>query len=179
MSEETAQQAPLASSLSPAAGSTHARRRVGRGIGSGLGKTCGRGHKGQNSRAGGGVPFGFEGGQMPIHRRIPKRGFRSRGARTWLRLPTSALDRLGEDVTEVTVESLRGAGLLGSGQSRVKFYLSGGVTRAHALAGVAVTAGARSAVEAAGGSVSDAPADGGAPSAQEAAPGGEGEDHKG
>lgn len=140
-----------AASLSPAAGSTKRRTRVGRGTGSGKGKTCGRGHKGQKSRAGKKIRFGFEGGQMPIHRRIPKRGFRSRKQSSWLRLPTSALARL--EPGEVTVEALRKLGMVSHVQSRVKFYKSGEVQASYRLGGIAATAGARAVIEAAGGAV--------------------------
>lgn len=149
------------SALSPAPGSARARTRAGRGVGTGKGKTCGRGHKGQLSRSGGGVPFGFEGGQMPIHRRIPKRGFRSRTEASWLRLPTSALARL--EPGEVTLEALKGRGMLGAGQTRVKFYLSGEVKAAFDLSGVAATAGARAAIEAAGGKVAGKSVEGSTP----------------
>lgn len=148
--------------LSPARGSARNRTRVGRGTGSGKGKTCGRGHKGQLSRSGGGVPFGFEGGQMPIHRRIPKRGFRSRTEASWLRLPTSALARL--EPGSVTLEALKGRGMLGAGQTRVKFYLSGEVKAAFELDGIAATAGARAAIEAAGGKVAAKAGEGSSPS---------------
>ena len=140
--------------LAPAKGANKARTRVGRGIGSGKGKTCGRGHKGQKSRSGSRIPFGFEGGQMPIHRRIPKRGFSSRQAASWLRLPTSALASL--DSGEITVAALRERGLASHRQTRVKFYLSGEVTFPYTLSGIAATAGARSAIEKVGGKVMDA-----------------------
>ena len=140
--------------LSPAIGSTKNRKRVGRGVGSGLGKTAGRGHKGQKSRAGKKLKFGFEGGQMPIHRRIPKRGFRSRTAVTWLRLPTSYLNTLKQD-EDVSVENLQKLGIINHRQSRVKFYLSGEVNSKYSLVGVSATNGAKTAIEAKGGSLKE------------------------
>lgn len=138
-------------SLKPADGSKSARKRVGRGIGSGLGKTAGRGHKGQKSRSGGFHKTGFEGGQMPLQRRLPKVGFRSRKARL------SGEIRLGElarvEGNEVTLESLRSAGLIDRGVRQVKVIKSGEIDRAMTLRGVGVTAGARAAIEAAGGSI--------------------------
>ena len=137
--------------LTPDAGSRTARKRVGRGIGSGLGKTCGRGHKGQRARAGGFHKTGFEGGQMPLQRRLPKVGFRSAtaGERDEIRL--SELHHVDGEV--VSLLSLRQAGLLGIGVTRVKIIASGTVERAFRGQGVKVTAGARAAIEAAGGSV--------------------------
>ena len=141
------------SSLSPAPGSTKARTRVGRGIGSGKGKTCGRGHKGQKSRSGKKIPPTFEGGQMPIHRRIPKRGFSSRTAASWLRMPTSALSRL--EPGEVTIETLRRLGIISHTQTKVKFYRSGDVSAAYVVKGIATTVGAKAAIESAGGKLDE------------------------
>jgi large subunit ribosomal protein L15 len=137
--------------LKPAAGSRQARKRVGRGIGSGLGKTAGRGHKGQKSRSGGFHKVGFEGGQMPLQRRLPKVGFRSRRA-----LERDEI-RLGElaalDGGDVTLEALRAAGLINRGVKRAKIIKSGEITRAVTVRGLAVSAGAKTAIEAAGGKV--------------------------
>ncbi len=137
--------------MAPAAGSTTARKRVGRGIGSGLGKTCGRGHKGQKSRAGGFHKVGFEGGQMPIQRRLPKIGFNSGvGA-------VSAKVRLGEisavEGDEVTLDSLRAAGVVSKNTKYVKVFLSGQVDRSLVVKGVRVSKGAKEAIESAGGKV--------------------------
>ncbi len=143
--------------LAPAPGSSHRTKRLGRGIGSGRGKTCGRGHNGQLSRSGKFGKPGFEGGQMPLQRRLPKRGFRSRMAAGWLRLPLSVLDTLPPDATEVTVALLRETGKLAHTQSRVKIYLSGKVERAHVLRGISATAGAAAAIQAAGGRLEPAP----------------------
>jgi large subunit ribosomal protein L15 len=142
-------------SLKPAVGAKHARKRVGRGIGSGLGKTAGRGHKGQKSRSGGFHKVGFEGGQMPLQRRLPKRGFvsLSRGLVAEVRL--SDLERLG--AAAVDMEALRSAGVVSRLAHAAKVILSGKVTRAITVNGLAVTKGARAAIEAAGGTV-NAPA---------------------
>jgi len=125
--------------------------RVGRGIGSGLGKTCGRGHKGQTSRTGGSIAPGFEGGQNPLHRRLPKFGFVSLKALSRAEVRTSELSQVAGDV--VSLQSLRDAGLINAQVDSVKVMLSGEVTRALVVQGVAVTKGARAAVEAAGGKV--------------------------
>lgn len=138
-------------SLSPAPGSTKARKRVGRGIGSGWGKTCGSGHKGQKSRSGASVSPGFEGGQMPLHMRLPKFGFSSRVGRTTAEVRTAELNKVEADV--VTVEALRKAKLISSNITRVKVMLSGDVTKALTLQGIGVTKGAQAAIEAAGGKV--------------------------
>jgi large subunit ribosomal protein L15 len=139
--------------LKPAAGSRPARKRVGRGIGSGLGKTAGRGHKGQKSRSGGFHKIGFEGGQMPLQRRLPKVGFRSRMA---LDRDEVRLSELGSvDGDEVTLESLRAAGVVGRAVKRVKIIKSGAIGRALTVRGIGVSAGAKAAIEAAGGSVVD------------------------
>jgi large subunit ribosomal protein L15 len=137
--------------LKPAAGSKSARKRVGRGIGSGLGKTAGRGHKGQKARAGGFHKVGFEGGQMPLQRRLPKVGFRSRKARRVDEIRLGELGRLEGDV--VSLESLRAVGLIDRAVRQVKLIKSGSIERAVTVRGVGVTAGARAAIEAAGGSV--------------------------
>jgi large subunit ribosomal protein L15 len=137
--------------IKPAAGAKHAKRRVGRGIGSGLGKTAGRGHKGQKSRAGGYHKVGFEGGQMPLQRRLPKRGFRSTTAKYNAEVNLSALERLG--AAEVDLLSLKQAGLVGELIKVVKVIKSGEIKRAVKLNGIGATAGAKAAIEAAGGSV--------------------------
>ncbi len=140
----------LLNTIKPAAGSTHAKRRVGRGIGSGLGKTAGRGHKGQKSRSGGFHKVGFEGGQMPLQRRLPKRGFKSltKGQVAELRLDdVSALP-----VDEIDLLALKQAGLVKSSVKAAKLILAGKIERAVTLRGILATAGARAAVEAAGGS---------------------------
>lgn len=139
--------------IQPADGSKRDRKRVGRGIGSGLGKTGGRGHKGQKSRAGGFHKVGFEGGQMPLQRRLPKVGFRSRKARTADEIRLSELKRIDGDV--VDLDTLRSADLIGKGVNRVKLIASGGVDRAYTVRGVGITGGARAAIEAAGGKVED------------------------
>ncbi|MBK1618112.1 50S ribosomal protein L15 [Lamprobacter modestohalophilus] len=139
--------------LSPDAGSRPDAKRVGRGIGSGLGKTAGRGHKGQKSRTGGFHKTGFEGGQMPLQRRLPKVGFRSRKAASKDEIRLSELKRL--DSTEVDLASLRAAGLITGAVSSVKLIKSGDVDRAYQVTGLGVTAGARAVIEAAGGSVAD------------------------
>ena len=144
--------------LAPAAGADRRRKRVGRGTGSGLGKTAGRGHKGQLSRSGKFGAAGFEGGQMPLQRRLPKRGFRSRRAPAWLRLPVSLLDTLPEKEQRIDIALLRAKGIAASGKKRVKFYLSGSVRRAHVLHGIAATAGAAAAINAAGGRIEPAAA---------------------
>jgi len=137
--------------LHPAPGSRSARKRVGRGIGSGLGKTGGRGHKGQKARSGGFHKLGFEGGQMPLQRRLPKVGFRSRTALERDEIRLGELGRVAGD--EVTLESLRAVGLISRTVKRVKIIQSGEVKRAVTVRGLATTAGARAAIEAAGGVV--------------------------
>jgi large subunit ribosomal protein L15 len=138
-------------SIKPAGGAKHARRRLGRGIGSGLGKTAGRGHKGQKSRSGGFHKVGFEGGQMPLQRRLPKRGFISltRSATAEVRL--SALARLPGNDIDILV--LKQAGVIPATALSAKVILSGKVERALKLQGLAVTKGAKAAIEAVGGSV--------------------------
>src|SRR3989344_1175573 len=138
-------------SIKPADGAKHAKRRVGRGIGSGLGKTAGRGHKGQKSRAGGYHKVGFEGGQMPLQRRLPKRGFKSHLLKFNAEVTLTALDQLG--LAEVDVLVLKQAGLVGELAKVVKVIKSGSLTKAVKLNGVGATAGAKAAIEAAGGSV--------------------------
>jgi large subunit ribosomal protein L15 len=137
--------------LKPAEGSKKARRRLGRGIGSGLGKTAGRGHKGQKSRAGGYHKVGFEGGQMPLQRRLPKRGFKSTTAKYNAEVTLAALQRLG--AAEVDMLTLKQAKLIGEMTKNVKVIKSGELTLKVALSGIAATAGAKAAIEAAGGSV--------------------------
>lgn len=137
--------------IKPAAGARRARRRVGRGIGSGLGKTAGRGHKGQKSRAGGYHKVGFEGGQMPMQRRLPKRGFKSALLKFNAEVTLAALEKLG--VAEVDLLALKAAGLVPELARTVKVIKTGTLTRAVRLSGVGATAGAKAAIEAAGGSV--------------------------
>ncbi|MCS6763229.1 MAG: 50S ribosomal protein L15 [Candidatus Protistobacter heckmanni] len=138
-------------SLKPGAGSKRPRRRVGRGIGSGLGKAAGRGHKGQKSRSGGFHKVGFEGGQMPLYRRLPKRGFASLTKEFTAEVRLSDLEGLG--VADVDLLTLKQAGLVGELVKSVKLVKSGELTRAVTLKGIAATDGAKAAVEAAGGSV--------------------------
>jgi large subunit ribosomal protein L15 len=137
--------------IKPASGSKHAKRRVGRGIGSGLGKTAGRGHKGQSSRAGGYHKVGFEGGQMPLQRRLPKRGFKSAQLKYNGEISLSDLQKLGAD--EVDLLTLKAAGLVREMIKTVKVIKSGELTRKVMLKGLGATAGAKAAIEAAGGQV--------------------------
>lgn len=137
--------------LKPAAGSRPARNRVGRGEGSGNGKTCGRGQKGQKSRSGGFHKVGFEGGQMPLQRRLPKRGFASRTAGQNAELRLDTLDKTGEDTIDLLV--LRSKGLIGADTKTVKVIGSGEIGRAVTLKGIKATAGAAKAIEAAGGKI--------------------------
>jgi len=137
--------------LKPAAGSRATARRVGRGHSAGQGKTCGRGHKGQHARAGGFHKVGFEGGQMPLQRRLPKVGFRSRKSPFNAELRLSELSALGADT--VDAESLKGAGLVPKRAQRIKIIASGKIDRAVTVKGIPVTKGARAAIEAAGGSI--------------------------
>ena len=141
----------LLNTIKPATGSKHAKRRVGRGIGSGLGKTAGRGHKGQKSRAGGFHKVGFEGGQMPLQRRLPKRGFKSHNLKFNGQITLSDLERLGQD--EVDLVMLKAAGLIGQIVKNVKVIKSGELARKVSLKGIGATAGAKVAIEAAGGAV--------------------------
>lgn len=137
--------------LGPAAGRSKAARRVGRGIGSGLGKTAGRGHKGQKSRSGGAVKPGFEGGQMPLQKRLPKYGFSSRISRLSEEIRLAELNRVDAEV--ITLEELRKAGLINANIRRARVFLSGEITRAVTLKGVAATRGATAAIAAAGGRI--------------------------
>ena len=138
-------------SIKPADGAKHAKRRVGRGIGSGLGKTAGRGHKGQKSRSGGYHKVGFEGGQMPLQRRLPKRGFKSQSLKYNYEVTLRTLEQLG--LAEVDMTALKQAGLVSAMAQVVKVIKRGELTRAVKLTGVGATAGAKAAIEAAGGSV--------------------------
>ena len=137
--------------LKPAEGSKKARRRVGRGIGSGLGKTAGRGHKGQKSRSGGYHKVGFEGGQMPLQRRLPKRGFKSAKLKFNDEITLTALEKLG--AAEVDLLALKAAKLVSQLAQTVKVIKRGELTKKVALKGIGATAGAKAAIEAAGGSV--------------------------
>lgn len=139
--------------IKPADGAKKEKRRVGRGIGSGLGKTAGRGHKGQKSRAGGFHKVGFEGGQMPMHRRLPKRGFISLTKGDTARVRLYELATVGVDEIDLLV--LKQAGVVGASAKAVRIYLAGEITRPVKLRGIAVTKGARAAIEAVGGSVAD------------------------
>jgi large subunit ribosomal protein L15 len=138
-------------SIKPAEGSKHAARRVGRGIGSGLGKTAGRGHKGQKSRSGGYHKVGFEGGQMPLQRRLPKRGFKSHLLKYNAEITLTTLSELG--LAEVDLLTLKQAGLVPELAKVVKVIKTGELTTAVKLTGIGATAGAKAAIEAAGGSV--------------------------
>lgn len=140
-------------SLSPAPGARKASKRVGRGIGSGLGKTAGRGHKGQKSRSGGSVRPGFEGGQMPLQKRLPKYGFSSRIARTTAQIRLAELAKVEADVIDVA--ALKDADLINSNITRARVFLSGELSKAVTVKGLAVTKGAREAIEKAGGKVED------------------------
>ena len=138
-------------SIKPAAGAKHAKRRVGRGIGSGLGKTAGRGHKGQKSRSGGYHKVGFEGGQMPLQRRLPKRGFKSMTLKYNAEVTLRTLEQLG--LPEVDIAVLKQANLVPASAQVVKVILRGAITKAVKLSGIGATAGAKAAIEAAGGTV--------------------------
>ena len=140
-------------SIMPSAGGKHAKRRVGRGIGSGLGKTAGRGHKGQKSRSGGYHKVGFEGGQMPLQRRLPKRGFKSHLLKYNAEITLSELQALG--AAEVDVLSLKQAGLIPQIAKVVKVIKSGELSAKVVLKGIGATAGAKVAIEAAGGSLAE------------------------
>jgi len=139
--------------LKPAAGSKHAAKRVGRGIGSGTGKTAGRGHKGQKSRSGGGVRRGFEGGQKPLQMRLPKFGFTSKMARTMAEVTLSELGKVNADV--IDLQALKDADLIKESMIRAKVMLSGEITKAITLKGIGVTKAARAAIEAAGGKIEE------------------------
>ena len=140
-------------SLQPARGAKADRKRVGRGIGSGFGKTCGRGHKGQSSRAGGKVKAGFEGGQMPLQRRLPKSGFLSRVGRFVAEVRLGELAAVDSDVIDLV--SLKTADVIGENVKRAKIIASGSLTKAVTVRGLGVTKGARAAIEAAGGKIED------------------------
>ncbi len=137
--------------IKPAEGAKHAKRRVGRGIGSGLGKTAGRGHKGQKSRSGGGPAVGFEGGQMPMHRRLPKRGFKSHLLKFNAEITLTALEALG--LEEVSLVALKQAGAVGELAKVVKVINTGSISKAVKLSGIGATVAAKAAIEAAGGAV--------------------------
>ena len=137
--------------IKPADGAKHYKRRVGRGIGSGIGKTAGRGHKGQKSRAGGYHKVGFEGGQMPLQRRLPKRGFKSHLLQFNAEVTLTSLELLG--AVDVDLLALKQAGLVSEKAKIVKIIKTGAITRAVKLNGIGATAGAKAAIEAAGGSV--------------------------
>ena len=139
--------------LSPAPGSRPGPKRRGRGIGSGLGKTGGRGHKGQKSRTGGGVRPGFEGGQMPIQKRLPKYGFTSRVSRISAEVRLAELNSVQADVIDIA--ALKAAGLIGSHIQRAKVFLSGEIKKAVTLKGIPASKGAREAIEAAGGKIEE------------------------
>jgi large subunit ribosomal protein L15 len=139
--------------IKPADGAKKNKRRLGRGIGSGLGKTAGRGHKGQKSRAGGYHKVGFEGGQMPMHRRLPKRGFVSLTKADTARVRLYELAAIGVDEIDMLV--LKQAGIIGSSAKAGRVYLAGEIGKAVKLRGIAVTKGARAAIEAAGGTIAD------------------------
>ena len=139
--------------IKPADGAKKDKRRLGRGIGSGLGKTAGRGHKGQKSRAGGFHKVGFEGGQMPMHRRLPKRGFVSLTKADTAHVRLYELAAIGVDEIDLLV--LKQAGIVGSAAKAAKVYLAGEIGKAVKLRGIAVTKGARAAIEAAGGTIAD------------------------
>jgi large subunit ribosomal protein L15 len=139
--------------LSPAPGSRKAAKRVGRGIGSGLGKTAGRGHKGQKSRSGGTVKPGFEGGQMPLQKRLPKYGFTSRIARTTAQIRLGELGRVEAEV--IDLDALKAADLVREDTERARIFLSGELNKAVTIKGLAVTKGAREAIEKAGGRIED------------------------
>lgn len=140
-------------SLKPAPASQRPRKRVGRGIGSGLGKTAGRGHKGQRARSGGYHKIGFEGGQMPIQRRLPKVGFSSRLARITAEIRLHEIDKIDADV--IDIEALKKAKLITRNTKRAKVIASGEIRNAKTLKGLRVTKGARAAIEAAGGKIEE------------------------
>jgi large subunit ribosomal protein L15 len=139
--------------LSPATGSKPAAKRVGRGIGSGSGKTCGRGHKGQSSRSGGSIKPGFEGGQMPLQRRLPKFGFTSRQARYTAEVRLNELANIDAEIIDLS--ALKAADIIGDHVKVAKVFLSGEITKAVSLKGIKVTKGAREAIESAGGKIEE------------------------
>ena len=140
-------------SLNKSQGSKTAKKRVGRGIGSGLGKTAGRGHKGQKSRTGGKVPAGFEGGQMPLQMRLPKFGFNSAIARVTAEVRLSELEKVEAEV--IDLQALKDANIINNSMRRARVMLSGEITKAVTLKGVGVTAGAKAAIEAVGGKIEE------------------------
>ncbi len=139
--------------IKPAEGSKPTKKRVGRGIGSGQGKTCGRGHKGQKSRSGGKVKIGFEGGQMALQRRLPKVGFRSKLARITSEVRLDELSKVDSDL--VDIDALHSADIISYSIKRAKIILSGKIDRAVTVKGIRCTKGARAAIEAAGGKIED------------------------
>ena len=139
--------------IKPALGEKTSRKRVGRGMGSGLGKTCGRGHKGQKSRSGGFTKIGFEGGQMPLQRRLPKIGFTSRISKTTSQITLSQLDKLTE--TDINIDVLKQNNLVTKNITRVKVMLSGEIKRAVNLTGIRATKGAKAAIEAVKGTIKE------------------------
>ena len=139
--------------IKPALGEKTSRKRVGRGMGSGLGKTCGRGHKGQKSRSGGFTKIGFEGGQMPLQRRLPKVGFTSRISKTTSQVTLSQLDKLTE--TDINIDVLKQNNLVTKNITRVKVMLSGEIKRAVNLTGIKATKGAKAAIEAVKGTIKE------------------------
>jgi large subunit ribosomal protein L15 len=151
MADDTTPKPITLSTLRPARGSTQARKRVGRGVGSGLGKTSGKGHKGHKARTGGGTNPGFEGGQMPMYRRLPKRGFTNPFRVETQPVNLSQLKKM--DATEVTAETLFAAGLIGKADAPVKLLGTGDADRAYSVRGVAMSASARAKIEAAGGKI--------------------------
>lgn len=153
VTENSAPEAMRLNNLRPAAGHRKAARRVGRGIGSGLGKTCGRGHKGQKSRSGGRVRPGFEGGQMPLQKRLPKYGFTSRIGRVSDQVRLAELNKVEGDV--IDLEALKKAGLVGHQIQQAKIFLQGDIGKAVTVKGLGVSKGARAAIEAAGGKVEE------------------------
>ena len=141
--------------IKPAEGAKTDRSRVGRGIGSGMGKTCRRGHKGQKSRSGGKVRDGFEGGQMPLKQRVPKFGFTSRIAMVTAQVRLSELAKLPESVTEVDLVALKLAGIVPQNTQRAKVFLSGSISRDLTIKGLSLSKGAKAAIEAAGGKIEE------------------------
>ena len=139
--------------INPPRGSRKQRKRFGRGVSAGQGKTCGRGHKGQKSRSGGKVRIGFEGGQLPLQRRVPRLGFRSRIGGVTAEVRVGELNRVTGD--EVTLESLQDANVLSKDVKRARIFLSGEIQRAMTIKGLWVTRGARAAIEKAGGTIAD------------------------
>lgn len=153
-STETAVETMRLNNLRPAVGSSRAAKRVGRGIGSGLGKTCGRGHKGQKARSGGSVRPGFEGGQMPLQKRLPKYGFRSRIGMRSDQVRLAELNGVQAEV--IDLDALKAAGIIQQHILQAKIFLQGDIKSAVTVRGIAVSKGARAAIEAAGGKVEDA-----------------------